>query len=185
MIEINLIPQKLKKAKQMQLLVMGGVVIAGAIVAGLAGILIMQTKQMADIDSQIKRIDAESSSLQDKIAEVKKYDAADAAFKVKMAIVERLLKDQSFWPEFMDQLSALMLPDMWLTAITQGKDKDDGVIIQVTGRALSKVIVADFIKRLEECPKVMDLAAAKIGEEKYNLMTVSNFDISFTYKKEK
>jgi Tfp pilus assembly protein PilN len=183
MIEINLIPQKLKKAKQMQVMIMLGIFIAGCVAAAMVGVLTLQYKKMAEIDSQIKKIDAESASLADKIEEVKKFRGLDDAFTKKKAIVDKLLKDQSFWPSVMDRIGELVLPDMWLTDIEQSKDKDDSVMLTLTGNALSKVVVADFIKRLEESPGVADLATVQILDQMAGTIPATSFQISFTYKK--
>jgi Tfp pilus assembly protein PilN len=184
MIEINLIPQKLKKQKKIQVAIALGIFAAVCVAAALVGMLALQYKHMAEIDSQIKKVDAESASLKDKIEEVRKFNALEDGFSKKKAIVDKLLKEQSFWPELMDSLGELMLPDMWLLSIDQSKEKEDSVMITITGRALSKVVVADFIKRLEASPRITELTTAKIGEDNAGGTTATSFQISFNYKRQ-
>lgn len=182
MIEINLIPQKVKKAKKMQTII-GFIVAAGVLAAvGMASFYFYWQGQIGKIDAKIKKIDAESASLQDKIEEVKRFRAMEDTYNKKKAIIDSLLQQQSLWPEVLDNVGEMILPDMWLTMLMQDKIRDEGVGIKLVGFALSKTIVADFLKRLEQSPKIMDLTAAQIGEQVADNMTVISFDISFLYK---
>jgi Tfp pilus assembly protein PilN len=182
MIEINLIPQKVKKAKKMQMVILaagaGGAVIA---VGMLAFVFYWQSKTAA-IESQIKKIDAESASLQDKIAEVKRITAMEDTYKKKKSIIDSLLLAQSMWPELLDRVGEMLLPDMWLTSLQQDRLKDEGVIIKIQGLALSKVVIADFLNRLESSSLIMDLKAAQIGDRLVDNVPVVYFDIVFLYK---
>jgi Tfp pilus assembly protein PilN len=182
MIEINLIPQKVKKAKKMQMVIMGGVFVAAIAAAGMLAFVFFWQSKIAKIDSEIKKIDAESASLQDKIAECKSFTAKEDVYNKKKAIIDSLMVAQSMWPELLDRLGEMMLPDMWLITLQQSKLKDEGVVINIQGYALSKVIIADFLKRLETSTRVMDLAAAQIGERLVDNISVVFFDISFLYK---
>jgi Tfp pilus assembly protein PilN len=187
MIEINLIPQKLKKQKQVQVVLMAGVALAVLVVVALAAVVSWQYQRIADKESEIKRIDAESASLKDKIEEVKQFRAKEDIFAKKKAIIDKLLKDQAFWPELLDRVSDMILPDMWLTEMSQSKEKDEGVIIHLAGNAMSKVLVADFLKRLEESPYVTDIKAAKISDvtDTGSTSTFASFEITFLYKRSK
>lgn len=185
MIDINLIPQKLKKQKQVQLVLVAGMTFAGVIIAAMIAVLFLQYRQIAEKDEQIRRIDAESASLKDKIDEVKQFRAKDDTFTKKKAIVDRLLKVQAFWPELLDRVGGMLLTDMWLTDLNQVSDKDNGVEIHIEGDAMTKVMIADFIKRLNESPYVADIKAARIADvpQADRGMTFASFSIDFTYKK--
>jgi type IV pilus assembly protein PilN len=185
MIEINLIPQKLKKQKQVQFVFMAGAAGAGMIIAAMIAVLFLQYRQIAEIDSRIKRIDAESGSLKDKIDEVKQFRAKDDTFARKKGIVDKLLAVQAFWPELLDRVGSMLLPDMWLTELNQVSEKDTGVEIHIEGEAMTKVMIADFIKRLNESPYVADIKTASISDapQSDKGMTFASFSINFTYKK--
>jgi Tfp pilus assembly protein PilN len=187
MIEINLIPQKLKKQKQMQLLMMAGAGMVVIIAIVMAGIYVLQIQKNAEVDRKIKMVEAESKSLSDKIDEVKKFNAMEDVYSKKKRVTDSLLYDQSLWPKLLDSIGEMLLPDMWLTKIEQTKEKDEGVVITVSGNTLSKVIVADFIKRLEESKGVMDIKTAKIADvvDPVRNMKVTSFEISYLYKKDK
>lgn len=187
MIEINLIPQKIKKQKQVRFFLMAGAGVGAIVVAALIGVYFLQIQKNADIDRKIKMIEAESKSLADKIEEVKKFNAMEDVYTKKKKVADSLVFDQTLWPKILDSIGEMILPDMWLTKIEQTKEKDEGLVITIAGNTLSKVIVADFIKRLEESKSVMDIKTAKIADvfEPVLKMKVTSFEISVLYKKEK
>lgn len=187
MIEINLIPQKLKKQKRVHLALVAGAGAGIAAVLVFLGIYFLQIQKNAEIDRQIKMVEAESRSLTDKIEEVKKFNAMEDIFTKKKKVADSLLFDQVLWPKILDSIGEMILPDMWLTRIEQAREKDEGIVISISGNTLSKVIVADFIKRLEDSKGVMDIKTARISDviDLGRKMKVTGFEISFLYKKVK
>jgi len=181
MIEINLLPAKVKKAKRMQLVYVFGVLAAGAVIAVLAGIVIAQSNKIKETEKKIKTIEAESASLQDKIAEVKKFNALEDALKKKRQIVESLLIDQSAWIRLLDMLAEKIYPDMWLFEVSHEKAKEEGAQVKVAGFAASRAVLADFVRRLEEDESVSSIGITKIEmTDKYGAGWVG-FEFNFTY----
>lgn len=185
MIEINLIPERIRKQRKMMLVYMGAGAAVAAVLGILAFIVMAQNKEIARIDREIRKIDAESASLRDKIEEVKRFRELEDNYNRKKAIVDKLSAEQALWPRLLDTISEYTLPDMWLQSILQERERDEGVMLRVTGYSLSKVIVADFIKRLEQSPLVLDLKAARISEatDPISGFNVVLFEISFLFKK--
>lgn len=185
MIEINLIPERIKKKRKMLLVYFG----AGAVVAALAGILVFivvsQNKEIARIDREIRKVEAESATLRDKIEEVIRFRQLEESYNRKRAIIDKLALEQAVWPKLLDAISEYTLPDMWLQSISQEREKDEGVLLNLSGYSLSKVIVADFVKRLEQSPEVTDIKAARIAEsiDPISGVKVVVFDLQFLYKK--
>jgi Tfp pilus assembly protein PilN len=184
MIEINLIPSKVKKQKTTRMFITGAVFAGGLAAAALVGIVVYQQSRTAKVEAEIKKIDAESASLRDKIDEVIKFRGMEEMYNKKKAVIDKLLSEQSLWAEILDKIGEMVLPDMWLTAMAQDKVKDEGIVLKVSGESLSKVIVADFIKRLERSPKILELTATQIGEieKKGEGITTVAFDVSFIYR---
>jgi Tfp pilus assembly protein PilN len=182
MIEINLIPAKIKKQKQLQLVYAAGVMAGIVIAAALIGFYIMQKRQIDSIDREIKKIDAESASLTDKIAEVKKYQAFKDIYDKKKGVLDKLLVRQAVWIRILDKVGEMVYPDMWITELSQDRTKEDGLQLNLSGYAPSRSMVADFIKRLEESQDISDISAVRIDEEqKYNTGWVV-FQVNFIFK---
>ena len=187
MIEINLIPEKLKKARRMQMVYAGGIGIGVLIVGILLGLIWMQMQKISKIEKEIKSIDAESASLRDRIDEVRKFNAMEAVFNKKKKIIISLMESQVMLAKLLDRIGEIILPDMWLTAIEQEKEMEQGIEVILEGMAYSKPIIADFIKRFERSPGIMGLSAVEIEEmedEKLGMKAVK-FKISFVYQTQK
>lgn len=184
MIEINLLPQKIKKQKTLQTLYFFAGFIGVLIVTIMIVIIFYQQTRIAKINAEIRKIDAESASLKDKIEEVKKFREKEDLYNKKKIIVDRLLNEQSYWVYVLDNIGEMVLPDMWLESIVQDKEKNEGIVIKTTGYSLSKVIVAEFIKRLEINKRIMDITTASIRENRDVSSTspLISFEISFVFK---
>lgn len=184
MIEINLLPQKVKKQKALQTLYFLAGFIGVIIVALMLGLIFYKKSEIAKIESEIRKIDAESASLKDKIEEVRKFREKEELYNKKKVIIDKLLKEQSYWAYILDSIGEMVLPDMWLETIAQDKEKNEGIIIKTSGYSLSKVVVAEFIKRLETNKRIMDITTASIMEQKdvNSTSTLISFDISFLFK---
>lgn len=183
LIEINLLPEKLKKQKQIQMIYTYAVMVVVLIVAVLIGIVWLQMQKIAEVEKEIKKIDAESAALQDKIAEVKRFNEMESLYQKKKTVLEKLLKEQSYWARVFDDISEMVLPDMWLVAIRHSKTKQEGEEIDIEGYAMSRIIIADFLKKLEEKSNIINLTTTEIVEGVVvDNVNAVKFSISFVYK---
>lgn len=185
MIEINLLPSKVKKAKKMQIFYLAGIFAAFIILAFLAGIVAVKSSKIKEIDRKIKSIDAESATLQDKIAEVKKFNLLEDSLKSKRKIMDVLLEEQAVWIRLLDMIAKNIYPDMWLTDVAHDRVKEDGIIIRISGLASSRAVFADFLRRLEEEDNVSSMGITKIGiTDKYGAGWIM-FEFNFMFKTKK
>ncbi|HPD18102.1 MAG TPA: hypothetical protein PLF61_00380 [Candidatus Goldiibacteriota bacterium] len=90
MIEINLIPQKIKKQKKMQAMYFLAGLAGVVIVAIMLGAIFYQQTKISKIEAEIRKIDAESASLKDKIEEVKKFREKEDLYNKKKLIIEKM-----------------------------------------------------------------------------------------------
>jgi Tfp pilus assembly protein PilN len=184
MIEINLLPQKVKKQKALQTIYFLAGFIGVIIAALMLGLIFYKQSEIAKVEAEIRKIDAESSSLKDKIEEVKRFREKEELYNKKKVIVDKLLNEQSYWVYILDNIGEMVLPDMWLESIAQDKEKNEGIVIKTGGYSLSKVIVAEFIKRLETNKRIMDINTVSIMEQKdvNSPSLLISFEISFLFK---
>ncbi|MBN2753773.1 MAG: PilN domain-containing protein [Candidatus Goldbacteria bacterium] len=181
MIEINLLPSKIKKAKKMQVFYAAGIFIAGLIAAGLVGVVIAQSNKIKETERKIKTIEAESAALQDKIEEVKKFNALEDALTKKRKVVEKLLVDQAAWVKLLDMIAEKIYPDMWLVEVSHEKEKEEGIQVKIAGFASSRAVLADFVRRLEEEDVVSAIGITKIETtDKYGAGWVG-FEFNFIF----
>ncbi len=162
MIDINLLPEEMKKAKKkelgipkvsmnFQLPVKGGVfAIAGVYVVVIAILLLITIKQnstMNKLNSEIKSMKKELNSLQDAVSLVKQFQKKQKDLQHKIGIVQKLNVGRLNEAKILDNL-ALSVPDyMWLDGV-----KQTGNQLTISGVTFSNVIVADFMRNLENNP---------------------------------
>ncbi len=182
MIEINLVPEKFKKARKARMFIMAGAAAAAVVVFLLLGIIWVKMQKINSIEDEIRKVDAESASLKDKIEEVKKFNAQKAVYKKKKKLIDELLKKQSLWPRILDDIGAALPNDMWFDILRQGKATKEGLEISIEGRAFSKALAAKFIKNLEKMPGITDIETIRIADGTFDNLNVVSFAVSFLYK---
>jgi Tfp pilus assembly protein PilN len=181
MIEINLLPAKVKKAKKMQVFYLAGIFAGFLVLAFFVGIIVVKNSQIKEIDRKIKSIDAESATLQDKITEVKKFNLMEDSLKSKRKITVSLLEEQAVWIRLLDMIAENIYPDMWLTDVAHDRVKETGIIIRISGLSSSRAVFADFLRRLEEEENVSSLGITRIGlTDKYGAGWIM-FEFNFLY----
>ena len=156
MIEINLLPEELRKEKKFQLnldLQASKVrIIGGSAIAGILIFLVLFFSIGASIrkGQAARLLDREQGISQDKVnAETLNQDIA--VLRSKMAVLGEVTKRRFLWAEKLNQLSDLVLPGIWYTRIYTGTD---GMLI-IEGSVISKkeeamASVGKFMKGLGE-----------------------------------
>ncbi len=180
-LEINLLPDKVKKEKTVKMAYTYMIGVAILIAAVLILLVFNEQQKITRIDAEIAKVQAESDSLKDKIEEVKKFNALEESYNKKKSIIDRLLIKQAIWPELLDRISMLVLPDMWLTAIRYVREKENGFTISMVGNALSEVIIGEFIKKLEQSQYLTEVTTGSMRDTN-NQSTGLAFEVSVFYK---
>ena len=147
MIKINLVPLKEKKKQQEYIFILMGVVISIVLASGMFWVYIQKIQTKRDLNVQIKKVEDESKSYEEKIAEMnafeetqKKLDAANKNIKDIQTVQKKVVF-------VLDQLASNLPSGVWLTAITQGGNKDANSFI-VDGCAFSLSSVKEYFAAL-------------------------------------
>ncbi|MDO8603391.1 MAG: PilN domain-containing protein [Candidatus Omnitrophota bacterium] len=157
MIEINLLPEGLRKkktelsfnlnieAEKLKFLIVGGAIgiLIFIIIALSLGSFIM--------DAQIKKLLARENNFSGKISHIDSVNKEIAVLKSKMTALDQLTKRKFLWTEKLNQLSDLILPGIWFTHIYT--DNENRLIIE--GSVVSKseeamAFVGKFMKNLKD-----------------------------------
>ena len=157
MIEINLLPEELRKkksepafnlsieAEKLKFLVIGGTI----------GILILIVIALT-LGSFIRKVQINSLLAREKIFSdrfflVDSINKEIAVLKTKMAVLDQLTKRKFLWTEKLNQLSDLILPGIWFTHVYT--DSENRLIIE--GSVISKseeamAFVGKFMKNIKD-----------------------------------
>jgi len=136
--------EEFKKAKKklsiQQLAILGLIVV-------LALFFLTQRNALNKERNLLRIVQDEKSKLQDVSAKLNKLRKQKETFEMKINLISELRDHQSVAVNIMDELSKNIPEWVWLTEITYRAKK-----IQLTGRALSNNLIADYIANLEGSP---------------------------------
>jgi len=157
MIEINLLPEELRKKKSEPSfnLNMEAEKIKFWILGGAVGILILIVMLLfagsyirkAQIDGLLAR----EKNFSTKFSQVDSINKEITVLKIKMSVLDQLTKRKFLWTEKLNQLSDLILPGIWFTHVYT--DSENRLIIE--GSVVSKseeamASVGKFMKNLKD-----------------------------------
>jgi len=157
MIEINLLPEELRKKKSEPVfnLNIGAEKLKFLAIGGAAGILILIIIVLflgSFIRSaQVNSLLAREKSFSERLSRIDRINKEIAVLKAKMAVLDQLTKRKFLWTEKLNQLSDLVLPGIWLTHVYT--DLENRLIIE--GSVISKseeamAFVGKFMKNIKD-----------------------------------
>ncbi len=157
MIEINLLPEGLRKkksepvfslnieAEKLKFLAIGGAVVIL--------ILIVMALFFGSFirSAQINGLLAREKIFSDRLSEINSINKEIAVLKTKMGVLDQLTKRKFLWAEKFNQLSDLVLPGIWFTHVYT--DSENRLIIE--GSVISKseeamAFVGKFMKNIKD-----------------------------------
>lgn len=71
---------------------------------------------------------------------------------------------------------------MWMTIFTENRQREDALELSLGGNATSKMIVADFIKRLEQTEGIADIRTVFLRDAEVGTYKSIVFSVDFNYK---
>lgn len=157
MIEINLLPEELRKKKSEPVfnLNIGAEKLKFLVIGGAIGILILIIIVLS-LGSFIRRAQinsllAREKNFSERLSHIDTINKEIAVLKAKMAVLDQLTKRKFLWTEKLNQLSDLVLPGIWLTHVYT--DLENRLIIE--GSVISKSVeamafVGKFMKNIKD-----------------------------------
>lgn len=157
MIEINLLPERLRKRKKLRsldlslpldkLMMWSGIGVIGIMVLI---VLVFFTGTLLR-GHQISRLVHKEKNFTARFLQIESVNKEMAVVKAKMKALDELTKRKFLWAEKLNQLSDLVLPGIWFTAVYT--DSEHSLIIE--GSVVSKAeeemaSVGKFMKNLRE-----------------------------------
>ncbi len=149
MIRINLIPVKEKKKRQELFII--ACVVAGLVllVLGMIWFYGLRLQVKADLKIKIQQVDEESKSYEEKIKEVKDLQTKEASLDGIRKTLKTITDSQRKAISALDLIGSKLPDGIWLTGVTQGKDKDDNVFT-LKGYAFSNSSLEEFFNAFQK-----------------------------------
>lgn len=157
MIEINLLPEELRKKKSEPAfnLNIASEKVRFLAIGGAAGILVLIVITLFLIsfirDAQINRLLAKERNFSDRLSKIDSVNKEITVLKTKMGTLDQLTNRKFLWAEKINQLSDLVLPGIWFTRVYT--DLENRLIIE--GSVVSKseeamAFVGKFMKNIKD-----------------------------------
>jgi Tfp pilus assembly protein PilN len=148
MITINLVPVKEKKKRKEFLVIFSAAVALIFVVLVMAYIYFQRWNTANDLSNQIREVDKESESYQDKINEVKELESKEANLDAFKKTIKGISETQRKILVAVDQ-TALNLPDgVWLTNILQGTGNDENKF-SIQGYSFAEENLQNYVTNLQ------------------------------------
>lgn len=151
MIEINLLPEELRKKRIKFIKSDKTFFLIGACLAGTLVILILGINLLICINFRSSRILKEKLEfLKQEAKEAELLSQELSSFKQKLRIIDELMRRRFLWSKKLNELSNLVSPGVWLTEFFF----DPQQLMRISGSVVSKkgeemAFVARFMKNLE------------------------------------
>ena len=157
MVEINLLPEELRKkksepvfnlnieAEKLRFLAIGGAV--GILILIVIALFLGSFIRKAQINSLLAR----EKVFSDRLSKINGINKEIAVLKAKMAVLDQLTKRKFLWTEKLNQLSDLILPGIWFTHIytdSENRLMIEGSVISKSEEAMASV--GKFMKNIKD-----------------------------------
>jgi Tfp pilus assembly protein PilN len=157
MIEINLLPEELRKKKSEPVfnLNMEAEKLRFLAIGGAAGILILIVIALSlgsfIRKAQINDLLSREKVFSDRLSKIDGINKEITVLKAKMAVLDQLTKRKFLWTEKLNQLSDLLLPGIWFTHIytdSENRLMIEGSVISKSEEAMA--FVGKFMKNVKD-----------------------------------
>ncbi len=113
------------------------------------------------------------------IAEIEAFEQRRAALEAKLAVIERLKKEQQMPVRFMNELYLTLEEDLWLKNCGEnGSFASPEATINIVGTALSNPVIAEYVRRLQRSSYFTDVQLRFTRGGKIGTQPVRDFQVS-------
>jgi len=176
MIRINLLPTEKKKTRvelgTERLLRLSG--LALLLLLAVMGLLWYRLDaKVDDLSAQKRQLQQRMDALKVQVKEVDRYEKDLKIFKEKIAIVERLRRNQSIPVRILDDISSSLPDGVWLSALKVGS----GGEVAVEGYAFTNADIVAFAGQLKASRFLKDVTIVESKEAEVEKIPVFQFKI--------
>lgn len=185
MVKLNLVPEKVRAAAALMVIVMVGLAVYVLLAGGVGWAYFSLRAQLKEVrqQSDLVRAELDSPELRDTVKEVELFTAQNADLNVKKELVNLLRKRQVYAVRLLDVLPDLLPPRVWLSKIDQTEDARSGRRVMVEGFASGPEPLADLVANLESHGQVSKLRVDDSPVKATQLSReVIKFKLSFTFE---
>ncbi|PKL51709.1 MAG: hypothetical protein CVV37_05050 [Nitrospira bacterium HGW-Nitrospira-1] len=179
MIKVNLLPEEKKKKKQKPLpafliSTLFITLIAGAI---LAYLVFFFSGRVSERQTTARHNEAKIAELKQKLKDVADYEKRNAVFQQRKEIIETLGRNKSVPVKILDEVSALLSPGVWLTAMDV-----NGYNVNLSCTAFTNADVVNYVDNLKSSKLFTDIYLQESVQAQVTGVSLYNFKLTFKVK---
>jgi len=122
--------------------------------------------------AQSAKVDEDLKKLSSQVKEVEKFLQDKKGLDAQLATIKNLSKERLRVVKSMDAIQTLIPQKVWLTSLNITDNK-----VEIEGRAVDDIIIADFMRDLEESVFFMNVALAGSEEVRFAEGSIKKFTI--------
>lgn len=132
--------------------------LVAAVIVPLAvgGLWFLQRSEASDLETRLEEARADSVRLADLRALGDSLTSRRQEIRDRIEIVQRLDRDRFVWPHLLDEVSAALPDQAWLTTLKRQAPLPD-VRVQILGVAAEPLVITRFVRNLEASPYIGDV----------------------------
>lgn len=117
-VPINLLPVEIRARQRMRRIFVGVLVVAGALVLGLATTTVLQRRTISSAQSDLRAARAEAARLRSEVASLRQFGDMQARIDLSRATLGAALVGDVAWTRFLSDLAVTIPGDSWLTSLS-------------------------------------------------------------------
>jgi type IV pilus assembly protein PilN len=149
------------------------VVVLGAVVTGILAVHTTQTRQIANLETEIAALQRESESYKPQLERIRQITQKRQEVANRLDIIAKLDQERYFRVKVMDEISRCVPENMWLTKV----DEQGGRAFSVEGVTFSNILVARFMQELEAAPHWQNVELGVAQQGKIDTYEVVQFSL--------
>lgn len=164
MIKVNLVPREfLDKEVQRQRLAQAGVVGAIALVLVLF-VSAAHWYRATKTEGEFAELNKKYEKLAKIVAQLEELEKTANAVKIRLGVIQGLLKGRALYPWFMTDLQSTLPPGVWMTSLTTSAKEPNGLTVKIgNASANSSGGVSQWLRNFESSGKFKDLKLSAIA----------------------
>ncbi|MBI4423320.1 MAG: PilN domain-containing protein [Elusimicrobia bacterium] len=173
MIRVNLVPRELLDREVQRQRVLQASVVGIAVALVVVGVSVGHWYRASKFEAQLGELNKEYDKLAKIVAQVEELERTANAVRVRLGVIQGLLKGRPLYPYFMADLLTTMPPGVWLTGLTTSQKEPNTLAVTLPATANSSEGVSQWLRNLAETGQWED--------PKLSAISVSNAADSKTY----
>lgn len=156
MLKINLLPPRIKAARQKRMMMLAGVAIGASLLTIPAGLWYVRFMQVRSLQAQAKQLDRDSAEFSGVIEKVSALEQQESLLAKKLEVLDKLTSRQSAWIHILEAVSTAQASarDLWLQSTVSHQLEaapDTGKTeLVITGSAFSVASFEAFVQAFQK-----------------------------------